>query len=82
MDEQFDLPIQYKGDHLIFKGALIVHGYTHKFNVDVNGQTIVFEPDEERNYRAVINPLDLESHKNIDIGLLKIIAEALWEIVN
>jgi len=33
---------------------LIVTGYTHKFGVDVNGQNIIFEPDEERNYRAVI----------------------------
>ena len=82
MDEQFDLPIQYKGEQYIFKGALIVHGYTHKFNVDVNGQTIVFEPDEERNYRAVISPSDLESNKSIDIELLKKIAEALWEVVN
>ncbi|HUZ60665.1 MAG TPA: hypothetical protein VMU83_17975 [Hanamia sp.] len=37
--------------------------------------------DEERNYRAIINPIDLESNKNIDIELLKKIAEALWEIV-
>ena len=42
MDEQFDLPVQYKGDQLIFKSTLNVYGYTHKFNVDVNGQTIVF----------------------------------------
>ena len=82
MDEQFDLPVQYKGDQLIFKSTLNVYGYTHKFNVEVNGQTIVFEPDEERNYRAVINPIDLESNKNIDIELLKKIAEALWEVVN
>ena len=82
MEEQFDLPVHYKGDQYIFKGALIVHGYTYKFNVDVNGQTIIFEPDEEGTYRAVINPIDLESNKNIDIGLLKKIAGVLWEIVN
>ena len=82
MDEQFDLPVQYKGHQLIFKGTLIVHGYTHKFNVDVNDQTILFEPDEEKNYRAVINPIDFESNKNIDIELLKKIAEVLWKIVN
>ena len=38
----------------MLKASLVVTGYTHKFNVDVNGQIIVFEPDEERNYRAVI----------------------------
>ena len=52
MDEQFELPVEYKGEQLLFKASLIVTGYTHKFNVDVNGQMVIFEPDEERNYRA------------------------------
>ena len=81
MDEQFDLPIQYKGEQYIFKGALIVQGYTHKFNVDVNGQIIVFETDEEGNYRALLNPNELEKNQYINIELLKKIAEALEAIV-
>jgi hypothetical protein len=39
---------------LLLKASLIVTGYTHKFMVELDRQTIVFEPDEERNYRAVI----------------------------
>lgn len=31
----------------MFNAKLIVKGYTHKFSVDVNGQEIIFEPDEE-----------------------------------
>ena len=53
-DQQFELSVEYKGDQLLLKASLIVTGYTHKFMVELDRQTIVFEPDEERNYRAVI----------------------------
>ena len=55
MDEPFDLPVTYKGEELLFPFELLMLGYTHKFQVEVNGQTILFEPDEERNDRAVVN---------------------------
>lgn len=29
----------------------------HRFEVDVNGWKVVLEPDEERNYRALIEEL-------------------------
>ncbi len=49
-------------------------GYTHKFQVQVNGQDLLFEPDEERNYRAFVDPEQVEN-SNIDVELLKAIAE-------
>ena len=49
MDQEFDLPVEYKGQEHIFKANLAVYGFTHKFHVNVNGQDIIFEPDEERN---------------------------------
>jgi len=54
MEEEFELPVKYKGEEQMLNAKLIVTGYKHKFCVDVNGQNIIFEPDEERNYRAVI----------------------------
>ena len=81
MDEQFELPVEYKGQQHIFKATLVVYGFTHKFHVDVNGQVIVFEPDEERNYRAVLNYEDIGNNKNIDIELFKKISEVIEEIV-
>ena len=77
MDQQFELPVEYKGKHLTLNASLLVTGYTHKFTVDVNGQMIIFEPDEERNYRAVI-PYDyIGKKKDMDIELLKSIAAAI-----
>ena len=59
-------------------------GFTHKFRVDVNGQVILFEPDEERNYRAVIDYADIDKNKNIDVGLLKeiVATKSLKNLVN
>ena len=71
MEEEFELPLVYKGEQLLLNASLLVTGYTHKFSVDVNGQIIIFEPDEERNYRAVINYDDLHHDKNIDKNFLK-----------
>ena len=81
MEEQFELPVNYKGRQYLFKAALLVFGFTHKFRVDINGQTVIFEPDEERNYRAIINYEDADNHKEIDVELLRKITEAIEEIV-
>ncbi len=79
MDEPFELPVTYKGNELLFPARLFMLGYIHKFQVQVNGYEVFFEPDEERNYRAVIDPEQVESSK-VDVELLKAIAGALGNI--
>jgi hypothetical protein len=81
MDE-FDLPVMYNGEEILFNSSLQVTGYTHRFIVDVYGQSVIFEPDEERNYRAIISVEDLNSNKNIDQELLKMISEKITEIIS
>ena len=45
--------------------------------MDVNGILVFFEPDEERNFRAIIDStIDHGNHK-IDKELIKLIAEAI-----
>ena len=66
---------------MLFPARLVQLGYTHKFSVDVQGQEIFFEPDEERNYRALIGPEQLERNKKLDIELLKAIAESIETIL-
>ena len=81
MDEKFQLPVEYKGEELALNTSLLVTGFTHKFIVEVYGQEIIFEPDEERNYRAIIPFEDIDKHKNIDHGLLKEIASVLQVLI-
>ena len=49
--------------------------------VEVSGQEVIFEPDEERNYRAVIPYDDIGKNKSVDIELLKEITKAIESIV-
>jgi len=81
MKETFDLPVQFKGELLMFSSRLLQQGYTHKFVVEVDGQPVYFEPDEERNYRAIIETADVNLHRALNLELLKAVANALESII-
>ncbi len=55
-DDQFLIPVTYKGVVKSFPASMRVFGYTHRFEVDVDGTLVYFERDEEGNYRALIPP--------------------------
>ena len=77
MDDDLEVLVTYKNQELIFYAKFIQFGYSYKFEVDVDGILIFFEPDEERNFRAMIDPaIDLGNHK-IDKELIQFIAEAI-----
>jgi hypothetical protein len=76
MDDVYEIPVQYKGEELLVPAHLMVTGYTHKFRVEVSGQEILFEPDEERNYRALLDT-ELCNSAKIDIDFLQAIAAGL-----
>jgi hypothetical protein len=77
MDEDFDLPVKFKGNELQFKSRLLAYGYVHRFSVMVNGKEVIFEPDEERAYRALVAPEEVDKMKGSEIELLQAIAKAL-----
>jgi hypothetical protein len=81
MDESFELPVLYKSQELYFTSQLLVYGYSHKIEVDVYGTKISFEPDEERNYRAILDSKQIQKNDQVDIELLKAIAQAIESIV-
>jgi hypothetical protein len=81
MDDTFDLPVVYKGNEESFKAQILMLGYTHKIQVWVGDKEIFFEPDEERNYRALFDSSKPETGKAIDIELLKAIAESIESVV-
>lgn len=56
MTEPFELPVTYKGEIHLLEAELQSWGYSHRIIVKVDDQSITFEPDEERNYRAIVAP--------------------------
>lgn len=81
MNEPFEIPVYYKGKELSFSDKFVQFGYAYKIIVDVEGQEISFEPDEERNFRAVIEYEKVDLSKKNDPDLLKTIAETIEAIV-
>ena len=75
MVENFTIAFEHNGKPQSFSGELKQLGYTHKLYIDVNGIEVIFEPDEERNYRAVI-ATDQDANK-IDKSIIEKLIEEL-----
>lgn len=80
MAESFDLPVWYEGKELLFPASLLQMGYTHKIKVTIQDTDLLFEPDEEKHYRAVVAEPDRASVMRLDQSLLRTICETLDEL--
>lgn len=56
------------------------HGFSHRIVVRIEDFPFIFEPDEEKNYRAVIAVEDRSKAEKIDRDLLQIVAETLQDL--
>lgn len=81
MEEGFEIPVTYKGKELLFPASLVSFGWSHRIEVDVYGTRVSFERDDNREWRALIAPEDLEGHPNVDVHLLMAIGESIEEIL-
>lgn len=80
MGDSFSIDIDFNGKEYSFETRLEAVGYTHKFCIVINGVEVTFEPDEERNYRAIINVSDQSSIKDGDIELIKAVGAKIQSI--
>lgn len=80
MDE-FELALTYTGKDLTFLVQLLNYGTSYKLQVEIEGTKVFFEPDEERNWRAVLSYEDVQGNKKLNPELLKAIAEKLDAIL-
>ena len=81
MDEQFELPVFFNNAELSFPTRLLNYGYSYKLEVDMDGTKLLFEPDEERNWRALIAYEELDANKKLSVDLLKAVASSIEEIM-
>jgi hypothetical protein len=80
MEEDFSLPVLFENKEHHFPARFLNYGYSSKLQVDVYGTNVLFEPDEERNWRALISYEDVQANKKLDKDLIKAIAEAIEEL--
>jgi hypothetical protein len=77
MSEPIFISVPYKNAEKQVEVQLEVTGYTHRFRVLVDEVTVLFEPDEERQYRAIVPPEHAQAGKSLDPVLLQAIAATL-----
>jgi len=81
MDESFLITITYENVEHTFETRILWLGYLHKIEVKVFNTMVYFEPDEERNYRAVLADPLIVAPRDLKPGLLQAIATYLEEQV-
>ncbi|WP_132055655.1 hypothetical protein [Pseudocnuella soli] len=79
MDEGFEISVPYKNGEILVPVKLLPQGFSYKIEATVNGTVVWFEPDEERNFRAVLPPEGDTTAHPPDAALLQAIATALEE---
>lgn len=79
MDEAFFIPVVYKNEPVAFEASLVQSRYAHAFHVKVGEVVVVYEQDEEGQYRARV-PTE-ETGRLPDRALLQAIGEAIEEIL-
>ena len=81
MSEPIEIPVKYKGEEQLIQAELLQRGYIHGFQVMINDVPVLFEPDEERNYRVMIDETKYDKSK-VDLGMVKAIVETLESFVS
>jgi hypothetical protein len=76
MDEQIDFPVTVNGETVHVTAKVLSFGYTYKLSIMVNELEVLFEPDEQRTYRAILaDPAKVPS--KADISMIGAIADTL-----
>lgn len=75
----FDLPVMYKGEERTYPTRAVLYGYAYRFYVLVNDAELVFEKDDEQQFRVLQeNPMDTPP----DTALLSAIIHSLQQLSN
>jgi hypothetical protein len=74
---EFELPVNWRDEEMLYKARLLKLGYGFKMEVEVDGRSILFEPDEEGNWRAITDPANFEKEKGPDPSLLKAMSDSI-----
>jgi hypothetical protein len=82
MSDHVLITVPYKGEEKEIEVELRQVGYTHRFIALLDGVEVYFEPDEERQYRAIIPPEQAEQGHKIDPVLLQAISQTLHEVLS
>lgn len=77
MDDCIEIPVTYKGEEYSFPAKVIGFGYTYRLEIKLGDNIVLLEPDEERNYRAIMDPSKDHSFSTKEMEMIKEIIAVL-----
>ena len=75
------LPVDYNGEELEFEMKL-QQGYVPTVEIMIDGIPVIFETDNDEQYRALVSPEQMCQSKQLSTGLLEAIAGQLETLFN
>lgn len=75
MEHFFELPVTYKNEEHLLKGRLVTFAYEYKYYIQVEGNELIFELDNEREFRVIGNDL-----KEVNTILIQTIVSSLEKL--
>jgi hypothetical protein len=67
MDEPIVIPVIFQDTELEFTATLQTWSYGFRFIVDIEGMEVIFEKDDEGEYRALIAPGQLTKSPKVEL---------------
>ena len=80
MEDSLEIEVTYKGIEYSFPAQVVAAGFVHKIIVVINGIEVIYEPDEERNYRAIVNDPGMTNIRDIDKALIMAVGEKIASV--
>jgi len=77
MNEPFILELTFQNKAYELETGFQRYGYTHRIAVIIDNVTVLFEPEEEGSYRALVSPEQIEQSQTLSTGLLQAVANKL-----
>jgi hypothetical protein len=77
MEDAFLIEFEHDNKTYSFEAAIVWMGFQHRIQVLIDGTLVHFEPDEERNYRAILHQDQGDISKLVTPDLLETIAHYL-----
>ena len=82
MNESFELPVVFNNKEMLLPAQLHQYGYSFKIEVEVNGVAVFLERDEERNWRAMVEPSGVEMNSSLSKELLEAILTSIEQVLH
>ena len=81
-EEQLSLPVTYKGKELSFPLKIVPQGYVYRFVVKIDDMEVIYEKNDEGEYRAIISKPDEHQGKLPERELLEAISEVIVSLTS